>query len=195
MNSSAPAVAATADFVAEHLADTAQNRRLIDSFSAGKNAKGLEVYLKTCALADEAANESRTYLVKDSVTGELACYFSLRACLIPLPRSSPRNGCASTRFRNRSFSTTIGRTSASRGYRPRRSPSSTAMSNRNTTRTASLCTSRCRSTSHRKSGVVHQSRRKTKARRSPAGLRVCCLELAPPTPCGASGACPDRADP
>lgn len=85
MKSSAPAVAATADFVAVHLADTAQDRRLIDSFSAGKNAKGLEIYLKNCALADETANESRTYLVKDSVTGELACYFSLRACLIPLP--------------------------------------------------------------------------------------------------------------
>ena len=50
MKPSASAVAATADFVAEHLADTAQDRRLIGSFSATRNAKGLEVYLKTCAL-------------------------------------------------------------------------------------------------------------------------------------------------
>lgn len=85
MKPSSSAVAATADFVVEHLVDTPQDRRLLGTFSAGKNAKGLEVYLKTCALADEAANESRTYLVKDAVTGELACYFSLRACLIPLP--------------------------------------------------------------------------------------------------------------
>lgn len=85
MKPSTPAVASTADFVVEHLVDTAQNHRLLGSFSAGKKAKGLEGYLKTCALADEATNESRTYLVKDAVTGELACYFSLRACLIPLP--------------------------------------------------------------------------------------------------------------
>ena len=85
MKNAAPAVAVTPDFVVEHLVDTARNRRLLAAFSASRNAKGLEVYLKTCALADEAANESRTYLVKDSVTGELACYFSLRACLIPLP--------------------------------------------------------------------------------------------------------------
>lgn len=74
----------TADFSLEHISGDSANLALIDSFRAAENAEGLERYLKECALRDEASNESRTYLVKDSVTGELACYFSLRTCLVPI---------------------------------------------------------------------------------------------------------------
>lgn len=72
------------DFVIEHLNDSVENRRLLNAFSAGKNATGLERYIKEQAIGDEQSNESRTYLVKDALTGDLACYFSLRTCLIPV---------------------------------------------------------------------------------------------------------------
>ncbi len=72
------------DFTVEHLADTPEARKALESFSASNNANGLEAYLKFCALQDEQSNESRTYLVKDALTGDLACYFSLRTCLVPI---------------------------------------------------------------------------------------------------------------
>lgn len=72
------------DFVIEHLNDSVENRRLLGAFSAGKNATGLERYLKDQAIGDEISNESRTYLVKDALTGELACYFSLRTGVVPV---------------------------------------------------------------------------------------------------------------
>lgn len=72
------------DFVVEHLTDTEEDRNLLKGFVAGKGADGLEGYLKSCALDDEGSGESRTYLVKDSVSRALACYFSLRTCLVPL---------------------------------------------------------------------------------------------------------------
>ena len=73
---------ATDDFVIEHLVDSREHRQLLRSFSVANNANGLEVYLKRRALLDETRNECRTYLVKDVVSGELACYFSLRTGLI-----------------------------------------------------------------------------------------------------------------
>ncbi|MBR4517413.1 MAG: hypothetical protein IKO65_00260, partial [Victivallales bacterium] len=73
---------ATDDFVLEHLTDSKGHLQLLDSFSVANNATGLERYLKSRAILDEARNESRTYLVKDVVSGELACYFSLRTGLI-----------------------------------------------------------------------------------------------------------------
>lgn len=72
------------DFVVEHLVDSDENRILLERFKVGKGADGLEGYLKSCALDDEISGESRTYLVKDSVSRALACYFSLRTCLVPL---------------------------------------------------------------------------------------------------------------
>lgn len=72
------------DFIIEHLNDSVENRRLLSAFSAGKNATGLERYIKAQAIRDEQSNESRTYLVKDALTGDLACYFSLRTCLVPV---------------------------------------------------------------------------------------------------------------
>ena len=72
------------DFVVEHLVESDENRILLKRFTVGKGADGLEEYLKSCALDDEISSESRTYLVKDSVSRALACYFSLRTCLVPL---------------------------------------------------------------------------------------------------------------
>ena len=63
------------DFVVEHLDDSTENRYSVDSFASGNNAQGLELYLKDFALNDELSNESRTYLVKDSLSKALACYF------------------------------------------------------------------------------------------------------------------------
>ena len=74
-------------FRVRHLTDSVEDRSLIDSFSAGNNAVGLEDYLKTYALRFEQDGDNRTYLVIDAVTGELACYFALRSGLIPIPAS------------------------------------------------------------------------------------------------------------
>lgn len=73
---------ATEDFVLEHLVDSKAHRQLLESFSVANKATGLEHYLKRRAIQDEVRNECRTYLVKDVVSGELACYFSLRTGLI-----------------------------------------------------------------------------------------------------------------
>ena len=72
------------DFIIEHLNDSVENRRLLNAFSAGKNATGLERYIKEQAIGDEISNESRTYLIKDALTGDLACYFSLRTGVVPV---------------------------------------------------------------------------------------------------------------
>ena len=40
----------TDDFVVEHLTGSAENRTLLKTFVAGKNADGLEIYLKSVAL-------------------------------------------------------------------------------------------------------------------------------------------------
>lgn len=68
----------------EHLFDVPNYKRLIEDFTAGNDAAGLESYLKFAATGDEQANLARTYLVIDKATGELACYFSLRTGLITI---------------------------------------------------------------------------------------------------------------
>ena len=75
------------DFIVEHLLSSNIDNGQLNGFVAGNNAYGLEVYLKNCAANDEKAKESRTYLVKDAVSNELACYFSLRTCLVPIALS------------------------------------------------------------------------------------------------------------
>ena len=75
------------DFIVEHLLSSSVGKDQIEGFVAGNNAFGLEIYLKNCADNDERAKESRTYLVKDAVSNELACYFSLRTCLVPIALS------------------------------------------------------------------------------------------------------------
>ena len=75
----------SAEFNLRHLTDSDDDRRRIASFSAGKNALGLERYLKDCSVGHELAGENRTYLVLDAITEELACFFTLRSGLIPVP--------------------------------------------------------------------------------------------------------------
>ncbi|MBR6198758.1 MAG: hypothetical protein IKQ61_00690 [Spirochaetales bacterium] len=74
----------TSDYSVEHLLDSSNNLRLIQEFEVGNQAGGLEDYLKYQAENDERNNNSRTYLVKDVVTGELVGYFSLRTGLITI---------------------------------------------------------------------------------------------------------------
>ena len=72
-------------FRVEHISDARDGRNAIEEFSAGDEDKGLERYLKETALRDEKGRDARTYLVRDAVTDEIAAYFSLRACLVPVP--------------------------------------------------------------------------------------------------------------
>ena len=71
-------------FSVEHLFDSPENSKLISTFEAGNEAFGLEDYLKYQSAQDEKLNNSRTYLVKDVLTGELMGYFSLRTGLITI---------------------------------------------------------------------------------------------------------------
>ncbi len=68
----------------EHLYDSPENIALIQAFEASEKGKGLEYYLKEAAEDDEKNNLSRTYLVKDAITQELAGYFTLRTGLITI---------------------------------------------------------------------------------------------------------------
>lgn len=72
-------------FRIEHISDAKEIKKALAGFSAGNKALGLERYLKEMALTDEAEHDARTYLVRDVVTDEIAAYFSLRTCLVPLP--------------------------------------------------------------------------------------------------------------
>jgi len=69
-------------FTIEHLYDSTENEELISNFTVRGNAAGLENYLKYSSFDDEDGNLSRTYLVKDKMTRELAGYFTLRTGLI-----------------------------------------------------------------------------------------------------------------
>lgn len=61
-------------FSIEHLLDSEENRFLINDFMVMNDAGGLEDYLKYQAEYDELNNNSRTYLVKDVITGEFIVY-------------------------------------------------------------------------------------------------------------------------
>ena len=74
----------TKDFTIEHLFDSPENQDLIANFQATNDAAGLEDYLKIQSMEDEENNCSRTYLVKDALSGELVAYFSLRTGLITI---------------------------------------------------------------------------------------------------------------
>ena len=71
----------TKDFTIEHLFDSPENQDLIANFQATNDAAGLEDYLKIQSVEDEENNCSRTYLVKDALSGELVAYFSLWASI------------------------------------------------------------------------------------------------------------------
>ena len=74
----------TKDYTIEHLFDSPENQDLIANFEATNDAAGLEGYLKYQSVEDEENNCSRTYLVKDALSAELAAYFSLRTGLITI---------------------------------------------------------------------------------------------------------------
>lgn len=74
----------TPAFSVEHLFESPENQVLIEKFNVSNDALGLEVYLKEQSVVDETNKMSRTYLVKDKVTGELVGYFSLKTGLITL---------------------------------------------------------------------------------------------------------------
>ena len=74
----------TPAFSIEHLLDSPENINLVETFNVSNDALGLELYLKEQSVADETNKMSRTYLVKDKVTGELVGYFSLKTGLITL---------------------------------------------------------------------------------------------------------------
>ena len=80
----------TKDYSIEHIEDSQENAFLISDFEAGNNAGGLEIYLKQHSLEDEKQNESRTYLIKDKLSGELSGYFSLRTGLITIQAKNER---------------------------------------------------------------------------------------------------------
>ncbi|SHL22658.1 hypothetical protein [Fibrobacter sp. UWEL] len=77
----------TLKYSVEHLFDNEINSLLVEKFETSPNARGLEIYLRHCAVSDEVEHLSRTYLIKDRVTEELAGYFSLRTGLITRPVS------------------------------------------------------------------------------------------------------------
>lgn len=74
----------TNSYTIEHLLDSKENAELIEQFEVGKNVKGLENYLKYVSSDNEENNFSRTYLVKDKTTKEIASYFSIRTGLITM---------------------------------------------------------------------------------------------------------------
>lgn len=71
-------------FTYEHFFHSQKNLEDIKNFSVGKNAEGLESFIKSQAEENERLNADRTYLVRDKITGELAAYFTLRAGTIVL---------------------------------------------------------------------------------------------------------------
>ena len=80
----------TANYSVEQIFDSPENHDLITAFEASEKGKGLEYYIKESAASDERNGFARTYLIKDSVTRELAGYFSLRTGLITIQASGSK---------------------------------------------------------------------------------------------------------
>ena len=51
------------DFVVEHLFASPENARLIQDFSVGNDAMGLEMFLKEVSEQEEKEKQTRTYLI------------------------------------------------------------------------------------------------------------------------------------
>ena len=74
-------------FTLEHLSQ--EDYCDIQKFYVGNpKGKGLEEYLKYAALNEEIKGDTRTYLVRDNETNEIAAYFSLRTGLITVKAKS-----------------------------------------------------------------------------------------------------------
>ena len=79
------------NFRYEHLLSSPKNVEEIKSFFVEKESgKGLEIFLKERAVAEEYSRNNRTYLVRDKETDEIAAYFSLHtgAFTVSLPNST-----------------------------------------------------------------------------------------------------------
>lgn len=70
-------------FYIEHLS----SKENTDTFAVNNpKGKGLEIYFRDHAKADEKDNIARTYVVKDSNSKEIVAYFTLRSGLITVSR-------------------------------------------------------------------------------------------------------------
>lgn len=70
----------------EHLRFDILTSQQIKEFKVtSPGAEGLELWLKNYSASDEANHSNRTYLVRDCITNEIACYFSLRNGLFTIP--------------------------------------------------------------------------------------------------------------
>lgn len=77
-------------FSCEHLGSDLHTQEQINSFSVKpKEAENLGLFLKELAATEEVGNANRTYLVKDKISKEIVCYFSLRNGLFTIS-ASPR---------------------------------------------------------------------------------------------------------
>lgn len=80
-------------FFCQRLLDTNENISAIqDFFVSQPTGKGLEMYLKNVAIAEEQASSARTYLIKSKRTREIAAYFSLRAGLFTIGSDDSDDG-------------------------------------------------------------------------------------------------------
>ena len=59
---------------------------MLASFETKPEGRGLQFYLQKHAYRDEINGSSRTYLVKDVMSGELVSYFTLRTGLVTVSR-------------------------------------------------------------------------------------------------------------
>ena len=68
-------------FYCEHLKVTEDSKReIVETFSINReNAKSIEEYIKKQSFVDEQEGHARTFLVRDCLTNEIACFFSLKA--------------------------------------------------------------------------------------------------------------------
>ncbi|SEA89769.1 hypothetical protein SAMN05216349_1476 [Oribacterium sp. KHPX15] len=74
----------TRTFYCDHIAE--KDKSDIENFKVRDPnvAAGLENYIKSIALSDEAIGAMRTYLVRDLVTDELVAYFSLKSGMVSI---------------------------------------------------------------------------------------------------------------
>lgn len=66
-------------FTCEHLDFSAFTVKSAKAFKVNRlTAKNLETYLKELSFSEELNHSNRTYLVKDRISKEIACFFTLR---------------------------------------------------------------------------------------------------------------------
>ena len=66
----------------ELLTSDKTNKSILEDFSANKQGKGLEKYLKNSAWTEDISGAAKVYLVKDRETGAIVFFFALQAGLL-----------------------------------------------------------------------------------------------------------------